>query len=622
VKVTPSHDPQDYNIAKTHNLQFITIMDITGRMNQNAGEFSGFDRFSCREEIVLKLKEKKLIERIEPYTHRVGHCYRCDTVVEPYLSPQWFVKMKDLALPAKRVVDDKELTFYPDRWTKIYLQWLNNIQDWCISRQIWWGHRIPVWYCSNEKCPPMVSVGAPKKCCCCGGDNIVQDPDVLDTWFSSWLWPFAIFGWPEKTRDLEVFYPTDTLVTAQEIIFFWVARMVMAGFEFMKEKPFSSVYINGTVRDETGRKMSKSLGNAIDPVEIIDEVGADSLRFSLISLTSFGQDVFLPDKFYYKGRNFLNKIWNSFRYIEILVEKNQPGKISVSSVTKNTEKLDLPEKWILTLGDRTVSQVSKCLENFRFNEAADCLYDFFWHQYCDWYIEMSKMYPEKDPYLILHVIPVASYTMAKSLKLLHPFIPFITEELWHRLKNFADIEDDFITKSSWPKPDLFSFEKTVDIMEEIKKIIIEIRDIKTTFRIPINQTLEADYDGISLLANQQYKRLVEFLAGVQFKSSKDILHGISNGKSARLVRAWDTGWFSIAVNGIIEISAEKKKLLAHKEKIIKIFQENTRKLANNNFLTHAPVGVIEKTKKLCDELEAELNKIEKNLGLLDGVKNN
>ncbi|HXK45720.1 MAG TPA: class I tRNA ligase family protein, partial [bacterium] len=346
------------------------------------------------------------------------------------------------------------LKFYPERWTKIYLQWLDNIQDWCISRQIWWGHRIPVWYCSNSDCPPVVSISTPRECPCCNGRNFVQDDDVLDTWFSSWLWPFAVFGWPEKTKDLEYFYPTNTLVTAQEILFFWVARMVMAGFEFMEEKPFESVYIHGTVRDETGRKMSKSLGNAVDPIEIIDEVGADALRFSLISLTSFGQDVFLPEKFHYKGRNFINKIWNSFRYLEMLVEKNNCEMISTEiSGQKFLKDLGLAEKWILTLLNTTTGHVNKCLEEFKFNEAADSLYEFFWHQYCDWYVELSKMYSEKDTYLVCRIIPVMVFVMMRTLKLLHPFVPFITEELWNRLKKITYIDDAFITKSTWPIPD-------------------------------------------------------------------------------------------------------------------------------------------------------------------------
>ncbi|HOL49455.1 MAG TPA: valine--tRNA ligase, partial [bacterium] len=618
VKVTPSHDPADYSIAKRHNLEFLTVMDETAKMNENAGIFKGLDRFECRRKIIEHLQEQKLIEKIEPYSHRIGHCYRCDTLIEPYISRQWFVDMKKLAEPAIKVVLDGGLKFYPERWTKIYLQWLYNIQDWCISRQIWWGHRIPVWYCSNSDCPPVVSISTPRECPCCNGRNFVQDDDVLDTWFSSWLWPFAVFGWPEKTKDLEYFYPTNTLVTAQEILFFWVARMVMAGFEFMEEKPFESVYIHGTVRDETGRKMSKSLGNAVDPIEIIDEVGADALRFSLISLTSFGQDVFLPEKFHYKGRNFINKIWNSFRYLEMLVEKNNCEMISTEiSGQKFLKDLGLAEKWILTLLNTTTGHVNKCLEEFKFNEAADSLYEFFWHQYCDWYVELSKMYSEKDTYLVCRIIPVMVFVMMRTLKLLHPFVPFITEELWNRLKKITYIDDAFITKSTWPIPDAsFEFPEAVAEMEEIKKLVIEIRDIKTTFKIPVTKNMEAIYRGISLLNFDEARQKVEFLSKTVFLYDNEAV-GYSEDM---LVRVWNDGWFAIKVKGLLDINAEKQKLLKEKDKVEKILTSTEKKLSNPDFLKHAPADVVEKTKKLCDDLAAELTKIEKNFQLLTREK--
>jgi len=618
VKVTPSHDPVDYSIAKRHNLQFVTVMDETAKMNESAGIFAGLDRFECRRKIVEQLQQQGLIEKIEPYTYRIGHCYRCDTIIEPYISRQWFVKMKELAQPAIKVVLDGGLKFYPERWTKVYLQWLYNIQDWCISRQIWWGHRIPVWYCSNSECPFIVSVEAPEECPCCHNKNLVQDDDVLDTWFSSWLWPFAVFGWPEKTKDLEYFYPTSTLVTAQEILFFWVARMVMAGFEFMGEKPFESVYIHGTVRDETGRKMSKSLGNAVDPLEIIDEVGADALRFSLISLTSFGQDVFLPAKFQYKGRNFINKIWNSFRYLEMLVGKNNCKMISIEIRQQDFLKnLKLAEKWILTLLNNTIRHVSRCLEEFKFNEAADSLYEFFWHQYCDWYVELSKMYPEKDQYLVSRIIPVMVFVMTRILKLLHPFVPFITEELWHRLKNMTYMDNEFITKSAWPIPDAsFEFPEAVNQMNEIKKLVTEIRDIKTTFKIPITRNIEAIYHGISLLEMDDARHKIEFLSRTVFLRDNES----SKYSGDALVRVWDEGWFALKVKGLLDIDAEKTKMLKEKDKISKILASTEKKLLNPDFLRQAPADVIEKTKNLRDHLVAELVRIEKNLQLLTREK--
>jgi len=616
VKVTPSHDPADYNIGKRHNLPSVTVMDEKGRMNENAGEFAGLDRFECRKKIVEALKNHNLIEKIEPYTHRVGHCYRCHTVIEPYISKQWFVKMKELAQPAIDVVMKGELKFYPERWTKNYLNWLNNIEDWCISRQIWWGHRIPVWYCENENCPPIASIQIPLSCPQCGSKNLTQDEDVLDTWFSSWLWPFAVFKWPKKTKDLEYFYPTSTLVTAQEILFFWVARMVMAGFEFMGEKPFSAVYIHGTVRDETGRKMSKSLGNAIDPLEIIDQAGADALRFGLISLTAFGQDVFLPEKFYVKGRNFLNKIWNSFRYLEMVLEKNNCRKVEIKNVETFSRNLQLAEKWILAALNQKVKHITECLESFRFNEAAESLYEFFWHQYCDWYIEMTKRFPENDPYLVSNVIPVLVYVMAKSLQLLHPFIPFITEELWNRMKKFTDISERFIVESVWPDySNIFNFDDAIEKMEQIKKIVVEIRDVKTTFKIPVTRKLEASYYGIPELISDEQRQMIEFLSNTTFSPEEK---SASISDKNRLVRTWKDGYFSLRVEGILDISVEREKLLNEKNKILKIFEQTEKKLSSMDFVKRAPEQVIEKTKKLRDELEYELKKIEKNLQLLTG----
>ncbi|MCM8788710.1 MAG: valine--tRNA ligase [Candidatus Omnitrophica bacterium] len=617
VKVTPAHDPVDYAIAYRHNLEFITIMDETGKMNENAGIFKGLDRFECRARIVEGLRKGSLIEKIETYEYRIGHCYRCDTIIEPYISRQWFVKMKELAQPAIKVVMEGQLKFYPERWTKIYLHWLENIQDWCISRQIWWGHRIPAWYCSDKACPPIISVETPKECPECGCKNPVQDEDVLDTWFSSWLWPFAVFGWPEKTKDLEFFYPTSTLVTAQEILFFWVARMVIAGFEFTGKKPFESVYIHGTVRDETGRKMSKSLGNAIDPIEIIDQSGADALRFSLISLTAFGQDVFLPEKFHHKGRNFVNKIWNSFRYIEMLLEKNDCRYIEIDLVERGFKDLKLGERWILTLLNRKIVHITECLNNFRFNEAADSIYEFFWHQYCDWYIELSKMYSTKEPYLVSRVIPVLVYLMAKMLKLLHPFMPFVTEELHSRMKKITSIEDAFIATSSWPSSSsVFDFEDSLELMAKIKEIVVEIRDLKTIFKIPVTKNIQATYQGISLLDADEYRHMVEFLAGIKFQKTDQII--IRARSKDEIMRSRGDGFFSIKLSGVINVEEEIERLMNEKKKVLRIYQDTENKLTNSAFLSNAPSKVIERTKKLCADLESELNKIEKNIKLLTG----
>ncbi|MCL5408874.1 MAG: valine--tRNA ligase [Candidatus Omnitrophica bacterium] len=605
VKVTPGHDANDFIIGKKHNLQTLVIMDKTGMINENAGKFKGMDRFECRKKIIEELKQTGLIEKIEGYQNRVGHCYRCDTITEPYLSEQWFVSMKGLANPAIKAAETGKLNFYPERWKKVYLQWLENIHDWCISRQIWWGHRLPVYYCQDCK-EIIVSEGKPDKCSSCNSINITQDTDVLDTWFSSWLWPFGVFGWPEKTEDLMIFYPTDTLVTAQEILFFWVARMVIAGYQFTGKCPFNSVYIHGTVRDETGKKMSKSLGNAIDPVEIIDQTGADALRFSLISLTSFGQDVFLPHDFYLKGRNFLNKVWNAYRYVTLKAGEKMENKIDFSMIKEN--ELELPEKWILTLLNIRINEITKCLDEYRFSEAADTIYEFFWHQFCDWYLEISKIHNEDadKEYFSNKVIPVSLYVLHQSLKILHPFVPFITEELWHKLKEIVKTDSSLIIKSKWPlyNENLF-YGETISVMEQLQQFVTEIRDIKTNFGLPITRQVKGKFNNLGLLEeNSETKKILEFLTKAQFQKTAE-KHPQS--------RKWDNGWFYIETEGIIDTGKEKEKIQKKLDRVLLNLEQVKNKLNNERFLSGAPEKVIEQTKKLKEELTKEKEKLIGNL---------
>ncbi|MBU1888034.1 MAG: valine--tRNA ligase, partial [Candidatus Omnitrophica bacterium] len=450
VKITPAHDPNDFEISKRHALEPVKVMAPDGKMNKNAGRFAGMDRFQARETIVRELEEKGLLVKMEKHQHAVGHCYRCHTIVEPYLSLQWFVKMKPLAVPAIEAVKTGKIRFYPKRWTKVYLNWMENIRDWCISRQIWWGHRLPVYYCrdcveqangftvdslqlTEKNKGVMVSKVKPEKCPRCGSADIYQDEDVLDTWFSSWLWPFSTLGWPEKTSDLEYFYPTSVLVTAPEILFFWVARMIVSGLEFMKDIPFKDVYLHGTVRDLTGKKMSKSLGNVIDPIDIINEFGSDALRYSMIAITATGQDVFLSKEKFEIGRNFANKIWNASRFVLMNVGLKAQGFPRLGSALLTTSRsgqaklkagsFSMADKWILSRLNRTVEAVTKALENYKFNEAESIVYDFFWHYFCDWYVEMVKpvitvsseqctVYSKKDTEMIL------VHVLEQSLKLL------------------------------------------------------------------------------------------------------------------------------------------------------------------------------------------------------------
>ena len=385
VKVTPAHDPNDFEMGQRHKLVPINVMNPDGTMNEGAGPYAGLDRFECRKRIVTDLTAAGLIEKIDAHAHAVGHCYRCDTVVEPRLSLQWFVKMKPLAEPALQAVVDGRVKFVPERWNKVYAEWMGNIRDWCISRQIWWGHRIPVFYC--DACDHQWAArGKPDQCPKCAATTIRQDEDVLDTWFSSWLWPFSTFGWPNKNADLALYYPGNTLVTASEIIFFWVARMVMAGIEFMGEVPFHEVYIHGTVRDDKGRKMSKSLGNSIDPLTIIEEYSADALRYSLMMITATGQDVFLSNDKFEIGRNFGTKIWNAARFMQM----QDPTGYVRGGAGINAALLSADDRHILAKLSQTIESCTENLRRYRFNDAAQDLYAFIWHEYCDWYVEYSK----------------------------------------------------------------------------------------------------------------------------------------------------------------------------------------------------------------------------------------
>ena len=470
VKVTPAHDPNDFEIGSRHKIEPILVMNPDATMNTQAGDFSGLDRFEAREAIVETLKERKLIDKIVAHPHSVGHCYRCNTIIEPYLSKQWFVKMAPLAMPAIKAVKKGEIKFHPQRWEKVYLNWMENIRDWCISRQIWWGHRIPVYYCTD--CSQAIAAeDKPKNCSKCKSSNLVQDPDVLDTWFSSWLWPFATFGWPfgesgivnresmkTKKEELRKFYPTDILVTAPEIIFFWVARMIMAGFEFQKKKPFSDIYIHGTVRDSKGKKMSKSLGNTIDPLEIIDKFGADALRFSLMLLAASGSDVYLTEDKFLVGRNFCNKIWNATRFILL---KSEEAKLKIDDLSLTD--LDTVDNWVLTELNKTIKEVSSSLDEYLLNDAVKKIYDFFWHTFCDWYIEIIKDNFNQDK------AKVAVKVLIDCLKLMHPVMPFITEELFQLIAG----QDTMLANAAWPleTQNLASLPKEVtSIFETIKQI--------------------------------------------------------------------------------------------------------------------------------------------------------
>ncbi len=607
VKVTPAHDPNDFEISKRHDLEPLKVIAPDGKMNENAGYFSGMDRFEAREAVLKELAEKQLLVKTEAHQHAVGHCYRCHSAVEPYLSLQWFVKMKPLAKPAIDAVKKGKIKFYPKRWTKVYLNWMENIRDWCISRQIWWGHRIPVYYCAEEHV--IVSKARPEKCPTCGSAEIRQDDDVLDTWFSSWLWPFSTLGWPEKTEDLKYFYPTSVLVTAPEILFFWVARMIMSGMEFIKKIPFEHVYIHGTVRDLTGKKMSKSLGNVIDPIDIIDEFGADALRYSIIAITSTGQDVFLSKEKFQLGRNFANKIWNASRFVLMNIPSSSP--LPNGERERVRGDLSLADQWILSKLNKTIAAVTKALENYRFSEAESLVYEFFWHEFCDWYLEIvkpdimaegSRPKAEGTQKILLDVLE-------NSLKLLHPFMPFVTEAVWQNIK-----ERETIMLENWPAPDKTKIkEKLEKDMELIKNIIINIRNIRSDLNIPYSQKLKVY---LSPLKKGKQSRLkgggIDYIKNLARLEELTVEKGIKKPKHCATAILEDFNLF-IPLEGVIDLEAEKARLLKKRGDLDTKLKFTAKRLKDKNFVTKAPENIVAQEKTKSASLKEQIERVQNSL---------
>jgi valyl-tRNA synthetase len=604
VKVTPAHDPNDYALGKKHGLEFINVMAPDGKMNEKAQKFAGLDRFKAREAILEELKLLGLLEKITPHTLSAGHCYRCHTIVEPYLSKQWFVKMKPLAKPAIAAVKKGEVKFHPERWTKVYLNWMENIQDWCISRQIWWGHRMPVYYCKNcqRKNPEtgiIVTRNKPEKCPKCGSADLIQEEDVLDTWFSSWLWPFATFYWPQENTDLKYFYPTSTLVTAPEIIFFWVARMIMAGFEFKQQIPFKDVYIHGTVRDSQGKKMSKSLGNSIDPLEIIAEYGTDALRFSLISITTQGQDVFLSKDRFEQGRNFANKIWNASRFI---LTNLKPEDINVDlCVFFKAEQLDLVNRWILSRFYSTLKKSTRELDNFKFNEAANTLYSFFWHEFCDWYLELIKpQISQKQTQVVLYKV------LEKYLRLIHPFMPFISEEIWQRLPGAKNS----IMQQSWPhlqtelinKQDELQMGLAFDLINTIRNMRAEL-EVNPASRIDIRLTVTSKLTQKSLELVSDYIKNLAKVKNLIFSEK----YTPQNNQYAVVFKDLQV---VMPLEGVIDVALQLKKTDLKINKLKSEIENKEVMLKNKNFTSRAPAEIVEAEKNKLSDMREQVKKLE------------
>jgi valyl-tRNA synthetase len=613
LKITPAHDPNDFEIGNHHNLECIKVIGDDGRMTSEAGKFKGLDRFKCREVVVNALKQEGLLEKIEPYQHSIGHCYRCKTIIEPNLSKQWFIRTKPLAKKAIDAVKNGDTKIIPEIWTKTYFDWMNNIKDWCISRQIWWGHQIPAWTCNKCK-ETIVALDAPARCPACGETDLVQDTDVLDTWFSSALWPFSTMGWPDETPLLKLFYPTSVLVTGFDILFFWVARMMMMGIHFMKDVPFKDVYVHALVRDEEGKKMSKSTGNVIDPLSVIDRYGTDAFRFTLAAFAAQGRDVKMSEKRVEGYRNFINKIWNAARFT--LIHINKPYK----NIT--TESISLVDRWILSRLYRVSGKVSEALGSYRFNDAAGVLYNFVWHEFCDWYLEAIKptLYGKEGQSRQQATISVLWRVLHDTLVLLHPFIPFITEEIWHKLLG----TQGSIMKAEFPlytdNDDNIRRDKEAESnMILISGIITGIRNIRGEMNISPSLSLAVSaqsQDQSTKKTIQQYQNMIINLARLK---SLSVGNEVERPKSAATVVVNDATIF-VSLEGIVDFTKEIERL---EKEINKLSGESamvSKKLNNEEFLSKAPAPVVKKVKAKHDILVEKQQKLLSNLNKIKGLE--
>ena len=614
VKVTPAHDPNDFEMGRRHNLPMVVVMTETAEMNENAGPYQGLDRSACREKLVADLQAAGLLVKIEDHAHAVGHCYRCHTMVEPRLSPQWFVKMKPLARPAIEAVQSGRIRFVPERWNKVYLEWMENIRDWCISRQIWWGHRIPVFTCEEPDCQHVwAAKGQPEKCPRCGSDKLRQDPDVLDTWFSSWLWPFSVFGWPQDNADLRFFYPTRDLVTGPEIIFFWVARMIMAGLEFMGDVPFSRVYLHGTVRDNQGRKMSKSLGNSIDPLDIIRDFSADALRFSLIALTATGQDVYISKEKFELGRNFGTKIWNAARFLQM---NTGTRAVDIREPRFNPALLSADDQHILARLHRAIAVCDENIERCRFNDYAKAVYDFFWHEFCDWYVEYAKApLNGPDEARKAEVLKVMHYVLSRALCLLHPVMPFLTEELWQGLGYTALAESIMI--APWPvacdEEELAAWGVQADAVTYVdaKHAAIGLaRNLRADYGLAPSQTADFILRPADAAVGEQVRAdRAAYLAPL--KAEKLLVEVDFTPAKAMPSVITPLGTLFLSLEGHVDVEAERRRLAEQKQKTEQELAAAGRRLENVDFVSRAPAEVVEQVRARKRELQEKCDKLAK-----------
>ena len=603
VKITPAHDPNDFEVGLRHNLEVITVLDDGAVINENGGKYQGLDRYEARKRIVEDLEKGGFLVRVEPHAHNVGECYRCHTTVEPRVSRQWFVKMEPLAKPAIEAVKTGETKFIPERFEKTYFHWMENIRDWCISRQLWWGHRIPVWYCDDCGETVVTKEDSVDTCPKCGGHHLTQDPDTLDTWFSSALWPFSTLGWPEKTDELEYFYPTSTLVTGYDIIFFWVARMIFSGVEHMGKAPFDTVFIHGIVRDAQGRKMSKSLGNGIDPLLEIDKYGADALRFTLATGNSPGNDMrYTPEKVE-ASRNFANKLWNAARFVLMNLDDNEPAPYI-------PEGLALEDKWILSIYNRVVREVTDNLEKFELGIAVQKLYDFIWDVFCDWYIELAKArLTGEDEQAKKTARGVLCYVLSGTLKLLHPFMPFITEEIWQTLPH----EGETIMLASFPEySESLNFAAEETEFSRVMEAVRAVRSRRAEMNVPASKKAEV------------------YIATAHtdtFKTCAVFFNRLASASEVKVAGEWDmAGAVSIVTSDakiyipmdqLIDFEAEKKRLEKEKAETEKLLAGVMAKLNNEAFVSRAPKNIVDNQREAAERLNKKLSLIDESMKALD-----
>lgn len=606
VKVTPAHDPTDYEIGQRHGLPQVDVMTNTGGMNEQAGPYAGLDRFACRERLVADLRKEGLLVKVEPHRHAIGHCQRCNTIVEPRISTQWFVRIQPLAEPAIEAVRDGRIRIVPERFAKVYFNWMEAIRDWCISRQLWWGHRIPVWYC--QECGGQTcEVTDPTECAHCGSARIEQDPDVLDTWFSSALWPFSTLGWPDDTDDLRYFYPTTVLETGYDILFFWVARMIMMGLKFTGKPPFEVVYLHGLVRDALGRKMSKSLGNALDPVELIERYGCDALRFTLVTSSTPGNDSRLDEKKVEAARNFANKVWNAARFVITNLDDTGP----VEAMSLDEPELTLADRWIISRAHRLMAEVSRLMEMYQYGEAGRQIYEFLWGEFCDWFIEIAKirLYGE-DPAARATVRRVLVYVLERTLRLLHPFMPFVTEAIWQRLPHTGEA----LIIARWPEPG------SVDDVAEaqmalVQEIVRGIRNARSEYNVePARRIAAWIAAGDATVMLQGQRELLISLA--RLDPERLVIEPMLSApeRAATVVVGGTTTYLPLA--GMVDLEAERERLRKALAALEGDIARSERLLGSDGFRAKAPAEVVAREEARLAGLKEQRTKLKAQLALL------